>query len=78
MGAFNAAVQEDLPVLPLVIRGTHELMASGAIDLSIRADRSCSVTVLEPIKVEEELDDKDKAQQLRDLVYQAYQRELSI
>ena len=77
MGAFNAAVQEDLPVLPLVIRGTHELMASGAIDLSIRADRSCSVTVLEPIKVEDECDEKDKAHQLRDLVYQAYQRELS-
>ena len=33
MGAFTAAINEDLPIIPLVIRGTHELMASGAADL---------------------------------------------
>ncbi len=79
MGAFVAAVNEGLPIIPLVIRGTHELMASGAADLSIREDRSCSVTVLDPIMPppEEEGDVQERAARLRDLAHAAYVAELA-
>ena len=79
MGAFLSAVREDLPVLPLVIRGTHELMAAGAKDLAIRADRSCSISVLDPIHpssigLDGEL--HERAGRLRDAAYAIYYREL--
>lgn len=78
MGAFTAAINEDLPIIPLVIRGTHELMASGAADLSIREDRSCSVTVLEPIRpsMVGDGDPHERAVRLRDLAHAAYVAEL--
>lgn len=49
MGAFLAAVREDIPILPLVVRGTDQIMEAGANDLTVRPDRACSVTVMEPI-----------------------------
>lgn len=49
MGAFLAAVRENIPILPLVVRGTDQIMEAGANDLTVRPDRSCTVTVMEPI-----------------------------
>lgn len=49
IGAFSTAVRENLPVVPLVIDGTYDLMLPGAKDLAIRKDKSCTVTVLDPI-----------------------------
>lgn len=46
LGAFYAAVDEGLPVVPLVVRGTHELLEKGAIDLAIDQQRQCSITAL--------------------------------
>jgi 1-acyl-sn-glycerol-3-phosphate acyltransferase len=46
LGAFYAAVDEGLPVVPLVLRGTDRLLKKGARDLAIHPDRECSVTVL--------------------------------
>lgn len=76
IGAFMTAVTENLPIVPLVLRGTGELMEKGAKDLAIRSDRECSVTVLPPIPVPERGDDKLRAQRLRASAYEAFAREL--
>ena len=48
-GAFVAAVQTGLPVLPVVVRGTGHLMQKGNIDVARRGRPSCTVTVLPPL-----------------------------
>lgn len=77
IGAFMTAITEGLPVVPLVIRGTHELMAPGSRDLNIRADKHCSVTVLDPIDAPAHGDGKARAAQLRDATHRAFVRELA-
>jgi len=74
LGAFLAAVREDLPILPLVVRGTGELMEAGANDLSIKQDRSCSVTAVPCIHPRdfEGPDDIARARAMRDHVYRFY------
>lgn len=81
MGAFTTAVRENLPVVPLVIQGTYDLMLPGAKDLDIRKDRSCTVTVLDPIApqvplpgegrlhVETEVTQRERARLLRRATY---------
>lgn len=78
LGAFLAAVRNDLPVLPLVVRGTDEVMEAGAPDLSVKPDRSCSVTVLPPVppEVAGDGDDFERAARLRDHVWRLYAAEL--
>jgi 1-acyl-sn-glycerol-3-phosphate acyltransferase len=78
MGAFVAAAKHDLPIIPLVLRGTHELMEKGANDLEIRADRSCSVTVLEPIRTSNigPGTERARAEALRALCFDAFAAEL--
>ncbi|MFW6049536.1 MAG: lysophospholipid acyltransferase family protein [Myxococcota bacterium] len=49
LGAFRAAVDEQLPVVPLVVRGTDRLLKKGQKDLAVDRQRACSVTVLEPV-----------------------------
>ena len=73
LGAFLAAVRENKPIIPLVIRGTHELMVPGAKDLNINQDRECSVTVLTPIPASAagEGDEVERAKRLRDLTHEA-------
>lgn len=65
-GAFVAAVQEDLPVLPLVVRGTGALMRKGARDLAVSAHRTCSVTVLPPIPAPRDGTPDERAVRLHD------------
>jgi 1-acyl-sn-glycerol-3-phosphate acyltransferase len=76
MGAFMTAVTEELPVVPLVIRGTGDLMEAGAGDLSIDTTQSCSVTVLPPIAVPQGESAKWAAELLRDQTHAAFRREL--
>lgn len=74
LGAFLAAVRNDLPVLPLVVRGTHELLEFGANDLAVKANRHCSVTVLPPVPIGEagEGTTIERATRLRDFVWHIY------
>jgi len=73
LGAFLAAIREDKPVIPLVIRGTHELMEPGAKDLDINREQECSVTVLAPIfpSAAGTGDEVERAKRLRALVHAA-------
>lgn len=76
IGAFMTAITEDLPVVPLVLRGTHDLMEPGSRDLNIRADRACSVSVLDAIHPLPGGEPKRRASLLRDAAYRAVYREL--
>jgi 1-acyl-sn-glycerol-3-phosphate acyltransferase len=78
LGAFIAAIREDKPIIPLVIRGTHELMEPGAKDLTINQDRECSVTVLAPIPASAAGagDEVERAKRLRDLTHAAIEARL--
>lgn len=80
IGAFMAAVRHNIPVIPLVIRGTHELMVPGAKDLSIRADRECSVTVLEPIEPPalQSGTEKERAEALKNICFDRFCAELGL
>lgn len=75
-GAFRTAVRESLPVVPLVVKGTHELFVRGARDLSVHADRECTLTVLPAIRATEQGDDKQRADALMKATHEAYVREL--
>lgn len=74
LGAFLAAVREDLPVLPLLVEGTGDLMEAGANDLSIKPDRTCSVTALAPVLPADFPGDDpvERAMAMRDHVYGIY------
>jgi 1-acyl-sn-glycerol-3-phosphate acyltransferase len=77
IGAFRTAVREGLPIVPLVVRGTHELFVPGSVDLAVRADRQCSITVLPSLRPPDEGTEKARAETLRDLTHAAYVSELS-
>lgn len=76
IGAFMTAVTEGLPVVPLVIRGTHELMVKGARDVANKGDKNCSVTALAPIHAPPGGDEKTRARALRAAAYAAFARDL--
>jgi len=61
LGAFHAANDNDVPVVPLVIRGTEGLLKKGARDLAIDHNRQCSITVLPEIVPVRALDDSEEA-----------------
>ena len=77
-GAFRASIDENLPIIPLVIRGTHELMEKNAPDLAIRKDKSCSVTVLDPIFPETvgQGEPDERVARLTEITYAAFHEEL--
>ena len=79
LGAFVTAVRENLPVLPLVIRGTHELMEKNAPDLAVDPNRSCSVTCLPPIdfRAAGDGDISTRASRLRDITHQMMKANLT-
>lgn len=77
IGAFLTAVRESLPIVPLVVRGTHELFVRGSRDLSVHADRTCSLTVLPAVRLPIEGDEKTRAKSLMDATYAAYAETLA-
>jgi 1-acyl-sn-glycerol-3-phosphate acyltransferase len=63
MGAFLTAVESDLPVIPIAIRGSRSILRPGSWFVH---HGSISVVIGKPIKVHEETDNWTKAIQLRD------------
>ena len=76
-GAAAAAVEEGLPVIPLLVRGTHELMVRDRTTLDESAGRKCSVTVLPVIRAPSAGTPTERANALMALVHAAYVEELS-
>lgn len=76
LGAFRAAVADELPVVPLVVRGTREVLAKGRAALDSHARRRCTVTALPPIHPPAEGSAEERAQQLLDAAHAAFAREL--
>jgi 1-acyl-sn-glycerol-3-phosphate acyltransferase len=72
VGAFRTAVDEGLPVVPIILRGTDTLLRKGSKDLSIDASRLCTVEVLPPIYPPAGDDPKERAERMRDAVWQVF------
>lgn len=64
-GAFVAAARSGLPVVPLVLEGTHRLMDRHSMHLRHDTGMACSVTVLDPIHQPPLRDVKARADLLR-------------
>ncbi len=77
IGAFATAVREDLPVVPLAIRGTREIMAKGTGDVARGKSKPASVRVLPPVYPPEGASEEARAEALRDLVHAALEAELT-
>lgn len=77
IGAFRTAVDEGLPVLPIVLRGTDKLLKKGAKDLSIDRDRVVTVEVLDLVYPPAgEGDPKVRAEALLQQVHQLFEDRL--
>ena len=77
LGAFRAAVEESLPILPLVIRDTDKLMKKNAIDRSLNFEDECSVTVLDliyPSDLDQSMQEKISSlqQKVYDVMYEEF------
>ncbi|MBL8614996.1 MAG: 1-acyl-sn-glycerol-3-phosphate acyltransferase [Deltaproteobacteria bacterium] len=72
VGAFRTAVDEELPVVPIILRGTDTLLRKGSKDLSIDASCVCTVEVLPPIYPPPGDDPKQRAERMRDEVWQLF------
>lgn len=77
IGAFRTAVREALPVVPLVIRGTHELFIRGSRDLAVDASKECSLTVLPAIYPSTQDNEKVSAKKLLEATRAAFVDELA-
>ncbi len=77
IGAFRTATHENLPVVPLVIRGTHGMMKKNAAHLDHEHDFTASVTVLPPLQpTHTSGDDKGDAAELMARTHAAFAAEL--
>lgn len=79
IGAFMAAIHEGLPILPVVLRGTAKLMKKNAPHTDPDAEKHCSVAILPEIFADPAIageSDKQRAERLRDRVWDAYRAEL--
>ena len=86
-GAFVTAMRENLPIIPLVLKGTGALMKKASWDLDVDESRKCTVTVLPAIDPAPFMGDVDKdlspeeriqrsAEKLRDYSHQVFQKAL--
>ncbi|MFA5624791.1 MAG: lysophospholipid acyltransferase family protein [Bradymonadales bacterium] len=74
LGAFFAAVQHKLAVVPIVFEGTGKALPKGAFKLS---PHDCSMQVLPPHYPNESIEDeRERAERLRDEVRAAMQEKL--
>ncbi len=68
MGAFIAAVEEALPVVPLVVEGTDQLLRKGEWAPDLARNVVCRLTVLPPQWAPAAGDARARAEALRDAV----------
>ncbi len=76
IGAFAAAVEAGLPIVPLAVRGTRELLDKGSYHYQPHRDHPVSVAVLPAIAPPPTGDPRARAEALRALAYQALMTEL--
>lgn len=66
VGSFYAAVRAGVPVVPVVVRGTFELMKKGAFDTGDGDDRPVVVRVGKPIQIVVKESERATVESLRD------------
>lgn len=79
IGAFRTAVDEGLPVLPILLRGTEHLHRKGQLDLSLDTSREVEIEFLPLMRPPppELGEPKVRAELLRDDVYGQFSRRLA-
>lgn len=77
LGAFLAAVEEGLPVQPLVVQGSATLLQKGRLHLDRAEDHRCTVTVLPVIEPPAGADPRARAEALRDATRAAFEAALA-
>jgi 1-acyl-sn-glycerol-3-phosphate acyltransferase len=65
-GAFAAAVGRNVPIVPVSIEGTHQLMQKGAFDLGHGVMRHVKVKVGRPLMPSSYGDEAERVDELRD------------
>ena len=65
-GAFSAAVAADVPIVPIALEGTHQLMKKGAFDLGHGVMRHVAVKVGAPLRPTPHGDEDARVDELRD------------
>ncbi len=65
-GAFRAAVRQEVPVVPIAIEGTHQLMRKGALDLGHGEMRRVAVAVGAPLAPASAGGEDERVEELRD------------
>ena len=65
-GAFSAAVGQAVPIVPIALDGTHQLMKKGAFDLGHGVMRHVRVKVGTPLHPVSRGDDGERVDELRD------------
>ena len=76
IGAFSAAVEAELPIVPLAVQGTLELLEKGSYHYQPHRNHPVSLKVLPPIAPPPGADPRVRAEALRALAYQALMTEL--
>ena len=76
-GAFVTAVTQNLPIVPIVLKGTGELMKKGAKHIRVDRSRSCTMTALPPLSIPEDAGDVDeRVLLLRNMAQRVFEQEL--
>jgi 1-acyl-sn-glycerol-3-phosphate acyltransferase len=65
-GAFSAAVGANVPIVPIALEGTHQLMKKGAFDLGHGVMRHVAVRVGAPLHPVARGDEDERIDELRD------------
>lgn len=66
VGSFYAAVRAGVPVVPVVVQGTFELMKKGAFDTGDGSDRHVVVHVGRPVPIVRKATERESVESLRD------------
>jgi len=75
-GAFLAAVEEGLPIQPLVVEGSATLMQKGKLHLDPTHEHRCTVTVLPLVELPTHGDVRTRADRLRERTHAAFRAAL--
>jgi 1-acyl-sn-glycerol-3-phosphate acyltransferase len=75
-GAFRAAVEEGLPILPVVLSGTNGILRKGSAIPHISPNTVCTVEVLPPVYAPAEGDEDERVARLMEQVHALYRERL--
>lgn len=73
-GSFRAAVQAKVPVIPVALEGTYEMMRRGSFDINNRERQTVYVRIGEPLFPRTRESEEESIRDLRDRTFAAIQK----